>query len=561
MAEYDVVVCGAGAGGMTAALTAAHNGLSVLLCEATEQVGGTTSTSAGTLWLPGNRHGRAAGHDDTVQAAREYLDGLIGPDDHLGRREAFLETADDAIAFLEARCGLAFVSSGRHPDYLERPGAAMCGRAISPAEFDGRRLGPDFNRVRPPLKDFLLLGGMMAGKADVQALVQRYRSWPAFVRTGRLITRYALDRLSYSRGTRLVMGNALVAQMLFGLRQVGVEIRFGTRLVKLEQTGGRVSSVIAECSAASERIGARVAVVLAAGGIGHDTGMRQKMAPTEFDSLTPPAVRGDAVMAAKEVGAVVERQARDYLWQPVSRVPDGAGGYRLFPHLYLDRAKPGLIAVNKAGKRFVNEGCSYHHFVEGMLGPDDTAPSNLPAYLVCDRDFVERYGIGVVPPGTKNLRAFERTGYLVSAPTIVELAKKLDIEATDFAATVAQQNEFASRGSDPQFGKGATAVSRFNGDATQDGNPCLGPIQSAPFCAVRLFPADAASCTGLKTDKDGRVLGSDDLPIDGLYACGNDMASIMRGTYPGPGVTLGPAIVFGYRVGRHASACSNLGPS
>jgi len=552
MPEYDVIVCGAGAGGMTAALTAAHRGLSVLLCEATEQVGGTTSTSAGTLWLPGNRHGREAGHNDSVEAGRRYLEALIGPDDHLGRRQAFLETADEAIAFLEAQCGLAFVSSGRHPDYLELPGAAMCGRALSPVEFDGRRLGADFDRVRPPLKDFLVLGGMMANKTDVQALVQRYRSWPAFVRTGQLVTRYFRDRLSYSRGTRLVMGNALVARMLLGLRRVGVEIRFGTRLLKLEKTANRVSSVVVESTGVSERIGARVAVVLATGGIGHNPGMRRQLDPAEFDSLTPPAVRGDAVAAAKEVDAVFERQARDFLWQPVSRVPDGSGGYRLFPHLYLDRAKPGLIAVNKAGKRFVNEGSSYHHFVEGMLGADGAAASNLPAYLVCDRKFVETYGIGIVPPGTTNLRPFERTGYLVSAATISQLAGKLRIDVAGLEATVAQQNDFASQGRDPEFGKGATAVSRFNGDAKQEGNPCLGPIQSAPFCAVRVFPADAASCSGLRTDQDGRVLGSGDTPIDGLYACGNDMASVMQGTYPGPGATLGPAIVFGYRVGMHA---------
>jgi succinate dehydrogenase/fumarate reductase flavoprotein subunit len=348
------------------------------------------------------------------------------------------------------------------------------------------------------------------------------------------------------------MGNALVARMLLGLRQVGVEIRFDAGLVELEKTANRVNSVVVECNGVTERFDARVAVVLATGGIGHNPGMRQKLDPAEFDSLIPPAVRGDAIMAAQAVGAVLEHQARDYLWQPVSRVPDGSGGYRLFPHLYLDRAKPGLIAVNKAGKRFVNEGSSYHHFVEGMLGANGTVTSNLPAYLICDHKFLEKYGIGIVPPGTKNLRAFERTGYLISALTISKLADKLDIDGPGLEATVAQQNEFASQGRDSEFGKGATAVSRFNGDVKQEGNPCLGPIQVAPFYAVRVYPADAASCSGLRTDRDGRVLGSDDIPIDGLYACGNDMASVMQGTYPGPGATLGPAIVFGYRAGIHA---------
>jgi len=429
----------------------------------------------------------------------------------------------------------------------------MCGRALSPVEFDGRRLGNDFGRVRPPIKDFLLLGGMMANKADVQALVRRYRSWSAFLRTAQLVTRYARDRLSYPRGTRLVMGNALIAQMLLGLRQAGVAIRFDTRLVGLEKCGNRVTSVTVESNGVPELIGARVAVVLATGGIGHSQEMRRNLDQAEFESLTPPSVRGDAISAAQNVGAVLERQARDFLWQPVSRVPDGAGGHRLFPHLYLDRAKPGLIAVNDKGERFVNEGASYHHFVEGMLGVSNTSTrSNFPAYLVCDSTFVDKYGIGIVPPGTKNLRAFERTGYLVTAPTISKLADKLGINARGLELSAAQQSEFASQGRDLEFDKGDTAVSRFNGDSLQQGNPCLGPIQTPPFCAVRVFPADAASCTGLKTDRDGRVLSECNTPIDGLYACGNDMASVMQGTYPGPGATLGPAIVFGYRIGMHA---------
>ncbi len=261
-------------------------------------------------------------------------------------------------------------------------------------------------------------------------------------------------------------------------------------------------------------------------------------------------------MAAQDVGAKLEHHARDFLWQPVSRVPDGKGGWRLFPHLYLDRAKPGLIAVNAGGKRFVNEGASYHHFVEGMLGSGHVWNSNLPAYLVCDHRFIQTYGIGVVPPGCRNLRPFQRSGYLVSANTIRELAEKIGVSQSGLAETVRQQNADVEVGRDGDFGKGETTVSRFNGDAGQKPNPCLGPIQAPPFYAVQVYPADAASCTGLRTDKDARVLDEQDMPIDGLYACGNDMASVMKGAYPGPGATLGPAVVFGYRIAIHAHKSS-----
>lgn len=537
---------------MTAALAAARLGLSVVICEATDQVGGTTSTSAGTLWLPGNRHGQQAGHGDSTVAGSQYLDALIGPDDELGRRRAFLESAGPAIEFLEDQCGLAFVSSGQHPDYLDLPGAAVYGRAISSQEFDGRMLGTDFDRVRPPLKDFLVLGGMMANKADVLALLGRYRSWPAFRRTVQLVLRYLRDRISYARGTRLVMGNAMVGRMLLGLRNSGVEIRFGTRLLSIEKSGNRVSGIVVECNGSTTNITARLGVVLATGGIGHNENLRRDLPPGSVKSLAPSSVRGDALDAAKNVGAVLERQARDFLWQPVSRVPDGNGGWRLFPHLYLDRAKPGLIAVNSSGKRFVNEGASYHHFVEGMLGSGKDLNENLPAYLVCDHQFIQTYGVGVIPPGCRNLRPFKRSGYLLWANTIPELARKIGVSPSGLSATLRQYNADVAAGKDSAFGKGETTVSRFNGDAKKHPNPCLGPVQAPPFYAVQIFPADAASCTGLRTDKDARVLDDRDIPIDGLYACGNDMASVLKGSYPGPGATLGPAIVFAYRAALHA---------
>ncbi|WP_144146797.1 FAD-dependent oxidoreductase [Paraburkholderia sp. BCC1884] len=547
----DLIVVGAGAGGMTAALTAAHMGLNVVLCEATAQVGGTTATSAGTLWLPGNRHGRQAGYTDSPQAGAHYLQAISGPDDALDRRHAFLESADTAIEFLERHTALAFASAGEHPDYLEASGAATHGRALSPVEFDGRLLGADFDRVRAPLDDFLLLGGMMANKVDVQSLVRRYRSWKAFRRTVQLVGRYARDRLRYRRGTRLVLGNALVARMLFSLRAAKVELRFETRLVGLDKDGsGRVCGATFESGNSRISLQARCGVVLATGGIGHHAELRAALDPSAFESLTPQSVRGEGLALAREAGAILERHPGDFLWQPVSRVPASGGGHRLFPHLYLDRAKPGLLAVDHAGRRFVNEGASYHHFVAAMI----ERAADRPAYLICDAAFVRRYGLGVIPPGTRNLRHFERAGYLVIAQSPEELAKRLGIDAGAFSDTIRQNNEYAVSGTDAEFGKGATPVSRFNGDAQHHPNPCLGRIATAPFCALAIWPADAASSSGLRTDADGRVLDIHDRAIAGLYACGNDMASVMRGTYPGPGATLGPAIVFGWRVARHAEA-------
>lgn len=555
--QPDLIVVGAGAGGMTAALVAALEGLKVLLLEASDQVGGTTATSAGTLWVPGNLHGLRAGHGDSLPQAAQYLEAVIGPNDDRQCRAVFLETGAQALDYLERRTQVKFTSAGRHPDYLTLPGAAIAGRAVAPLPFDGRTLGPDFARVRPPLPTFMLLGGMMVGKADIQALIRRWKCWPDFLHSAGLVARYAADRLRHPRGTRLVMGNALVARLFASLREVGVDIRFGCRLRSLDMQQGRASGVcFADSDGQLQRLSARRGVVLATGGVGHDAALRRELIP-EGDlirSLVADDVQGDGLRAARSVGAALERHDApgNLFWQPVSVVPASRGG-GLFAHLFLDRAKPGLIAVDESGQRFTDEAASYHHFVENLLRAIGTPPLRR-VWLACDGAFVQRYGLGIIAPGTRSLDRWDKQGYIACEASLAQLAQRLGIDAEGLAVTVARVNTFAATGRDLDFGKGDTEVGRFNGDSAHSPNPCLGVIATAPFCALEIHPADAASSAGLATDGDGRVLGASSAPIPGLYACGNDAASIMRGSYPGPGTTLGPAIVFGYRVGRHAAS-------
>jgi succinate dehydrogenase/fumarate reductase flavoprotein subunit len=233
-------------------------------------------------------------------------------------------------------------------------------------------------------------------------------------------------------------------------------------------------------------------------------------------------------------------------------VPRSDGSKGVFPHLVLDRAKPGLIAVNSAGRRFVNEAVSYHDFVLAMFESRASAPS-IPAYLLCDATFLEKYGLGVVYPGHRRPRSFVENGYLKSGATLDELADRIGVDATALQATVARHNEFARTGVDTDFGKGETELNRFNGDAEHRPNPCLGRLETPPFYALTVWPADIAVSAGLATDANARVRSTDGQLIPGLYACGNDMASVMGGSYPGPGTTLGPAIVFAYRAARHAA--------
>jgi glycine/D-amino acid oxidase-like deaminating enzyme len=212
--EVDLLVAGAGPAGMTAALVASLQGLSVLLCEKSDQVGGTGSTSAGTLWIPGNHQSKKAGFDDSAAKAEEYLDALVGNASGRELRVAFLRTGPAAIDYLERNSDVKFLPCGRHPDYRSNmKGAAISGRAIIPQPFDGRLLGADFTRLRPPIAEYMLLGGMMIGKADIPPLLGRFQSLANFSHAAKLLARYAADRLRYPRGTRLMMGNALTARL------------------------------------------------------------------------------------------------------------------------------------------------------------------------------------------------------------------------------------------------------------------------------------------------------------------------------------------------------------
>ena len=552
--EIDLLIAGAGPAGMTAALVASLEGLDVLLCEKSDQVGGTGSTSAGTLWIPGNTQSQAAGFNDSAEQAERYLSALVGAT-HRDLRNAYLQTGPAAIDYLCARSELRFVACGTHPDYRSNmAGAAVAGRAIVPVPFDGRLLGGEFRRIRPPIPEFMLFGGMMVGKADLAPLIGRFQSAANFIYSVKLFARYLIDRLRYPRGTRIMMGNALVGRLFYSLRKRNVPILFNASIEDV--IGDRNGVAGARIKVGEEEIAVktRKGVVLATGGYAHNKSLREAFMPQPVPArcMSYEGNRGDGVAIGQRLGATIAPEhCTSGLWTPVSITTRADGSNGLFPHLVLDRAKPGLIAVNSAGRRFVNEAASYHDFVLAMFESHKTVPA-IPAYLICDAAFLKTYGLGIVYPGHRNPKKFVDSGYLVRGATLDELAGKIAVDAVQLRDTVARHNRFAETSVDIDFGKGETEFNRFNGDAGHAPNPCIGPIAVAPFYALAVWPADIAVSTGLATDADARVLGGEGKPIPGLYACGNDMASVMAGSYPGPGTTLGPGIVFAYRAAMHA---------
>jgi succinate dehydrogenase/fumarate reductase flavoprotein subunit len=557
--EVDLLVAGAGPAGMTAALVASIEGLNVLLCEKSDQVGGTGSTSAGTLWIPGNSQSMAAGFSDSAEQADHYLNALVGEGANRQLRDAYLGTGPTAIDYLCERTDVQFLPCGTHPDYRSNmPGAAIAGRAIVPRPFDGRLLGKDFWRVRAPIPEFMLLGGMMVGKVDIARLIGRYQSIANFVYSAKLFARYLIDRVRYPRGTRLMMGNALIGRLLYSLRRRNVPILFDAAIVDLVGDRGGIKGARLRKGGKELSVKARKGVVLATGGYGHNKQFRSAFMsrPVPEYSMSFEGNHGDGLDLGRRFGAaIMPEQSTSGLWTPVSIVPRADGSKGLFPHLVFDRAKPGLIAVNSAGRRFVNEAASYHDFVLAMFESHKSV-STMPAWLICDSMFIKKYGLGVVYPGHRNPGAFVKNGYLVSADSFEKLAGTIGADAVQLRETIARHNGFAETGIDIDFGKGETELNRFNGDAIHKPNPCIGPNATPPFYALAVWPADIAVSTGLATDADARVLGNDGSPIPGLYACGNDMTSVMAGSYPGPGTTLGPAIVFAYRAVMHAKQVS-----
>ncbi len=544
---------------MTAALVGSIEGLQVLVCEKADQVGGITATSAGTVWVPGSSQSHRAGVPDTTEQARRYLDSAIshGAESHLrSLRETFLETGARTIDYLEQKTEVAFVAAAAHPDYLSNhPGAAHGGRALNALPFDGRLLGKDFARIRPARPEFMVLGGMMVAKADIPALLKPFASGANFLHVARLLLRHGSDRLRYRRGTRLVMGNALVGRLFASLRKRSTPILFATRLVELLLDDGHVIGAAIEGSDGRKVIHARKGVVLATGGVGWNDRLRQRLFPQQAQdySLAPATSTGDGLEAAERLGATLERgPGTGGLWMPVSALRGQNGHLSLFPHIILDRAKPGLLAVNRAGRRFTNEADSYHAFVEAMLA-EESSETGVPAHLICDRSFIKDYGIGFIHPGTLNLKPFLTAGYLVKGADAPALARSIGVDPAALARTIADYNHYAVTGTDDAFGRGGSDLNRFNGDPGNKPNPCMRPIAAGPLFAVAVWPADLASSSGLRVDADARVLRPDDTPISGLYACGNDAASIFEGAYPGPGTTLGPAIVFGWRAAMHAA--------
>jgi len=553
--RYDVVVIGAGAAGMSAALFAAIRGAKTLLVEKTDFVGGTSAFSAGSIWIPNTRHASVIGASDSAANVERYLQQIVGNRADAALRASFLRAGPEAVDTLENHSEVKLRAYARHPDYRsELDGAVVAGRAMEPLPFDGRLLGEALKLLRPPLPEFTLLGGMMVDRTDIGHLLSSTKSVKSLLHSTKLLARHARDRLAHGRGTRLVMGNALVGRLLYSLIRRDVDILNRASLARIVRVAdGRVTNAVLASDGVSREIGIDGGLVLAGGGFSRHTVRRPVALGTdEAWSSVASGANGDAQDKAIEIGArISDRDLSPAFWAPASIRRRRDGSQAVFPHFVLDRGKPGTLVVDSNGRRFLNEAISYHQFALEMLAQGKSA---IPAFLIADAAAVRKYGLGMVRPGGWGTKAAVADGYLIVGDTIEQLAQRLNIDPDNLHETVDRMNGFAQTGRDLDFDRGSTVYQNHNGDVSAGGaNPNLGPIATAPFYALRLYPSDIGTSAGLVTDDVARVLDSGNRPIAGLYACGNDMQSVMGGTYPGPGITLGPAIAFAYLAASDAT--------
>ena len=553
--EFDAIVVGSGAGGLSAAISARFGGLNVVVLEKDALIGGTTALSGGVLWVPANPVARRLGIHDDPATAETYLRHEAKSAFNAEVVHSFLENGPEMVRFFEENTAVRFEAAAKFPDYhSDAPGASQGGRSLRVNPYDARELGPHLALLRSPLPEMSIFGTMTISGNEVNDFYNATRSLKSFWHVSRLVARHFLDTALHSRSTRLTNGNALAARLARTAIDAGVVIRTRSTLQAVLIEQGRVVGVRVTTPEGERELRARKGVVLACGGFPHDIARRSSLFPhdptgQEHVSPAPLANTGDGI----RIGMLAGGQLKDNLpqaaaWVPVSRVPKPDGTLGVFPHFF-DRSKPGVIAVTRDGVRFANESGSYHDMVQGMIAACGTRKKS--AFLVCDHKAIRRYGLGFVKPWPFPIRPHLRSGYLKQGRSIAELARAAGIDATRLTQTVARFNAEAAKGIDPDFHRGATSYNRAMGDPLGGGpNPCLAPLDTGPFYAVEIHVGDLGTFAGLAVNGDAQVLDQSGAPIPGLFAAGNDMCSIMGGNYPAAGITLGPAMTFGYIAGR-----------
>ena len=554
--EVDILVIGSGAGGLLSALVAAENHADVLVVEKEKLWGGTSATSGAGIWIPASDQAREAGFEDNVHDAFKYVRALSAdnvPDENI---RAFVENAAPMLRWVTDNTSLDYVAFP-YPDYhAENPGGSPTGfRTHMPMPMDGKQLGKDVETLRPASPAASLFGYLNWHFDETYIILFRAKGWQLHL--AKSLARYWLDlpfRFKSSKDRRLTLGNSLLGGLKLALNKKNVPVWLKTPMVELIEENGRVAGAVVERNGERVNIIARKGVILAAGGFEKSQEMRDEYTPSQTQQILSGGQTGntgDGIQQGMSIGANTLNMHSTWA-APVFYVPGEDRG-RLCT---IERALPGCIMVNQAGKRYLNEAASYHIVGQQMAAANVAAKNGEgagtdPSWIVFDHDFRHKYPVGPLYPILPDwLQRGEVQSILKKGKTIEELAENMGVEPSALAETVSRFNEGALKGEDPDFHRGEAAYDKMYGDPRHGPNPSLGPIEKGPFYAFPIHPGDIGTNGGLLTDDKARVIGKDGKAIKGLYAIGNNAASAMGESYPGAGVTIGPAMTYGYIAAR-----------
>ncbi|OJF14764.1 3-oxosteroid 1-dehydrogenase [Couchioplanes caeruleus] len=537
--QFDVVVVGCGAAGMTAALRLAKRGLSVVVVEKAPTFGGSAARSGAGIWIPNNEIILAAGVPDTPAKAATYLAAVVDGDVPTAKQQAFLDNGPPMISFVMGNSPLRFRFMEGYPDYYpEFAGGMPQGRSIEPDLFDGKLLGAELSRLNPAYMP--TPPGVSVFSADYKWLVLSLVNAKGFAVAAECVARYAAAVLHGK--TPLTMGQALAAGLRAGLLGAGVPVWLDTPFQDLRfDASGRVTGVVVTRDGSSTVIGANRGVIVAAGGFEHNLAMRlayqREPIGTEW-TVGAKENTGDGIQAGLRAGAATDF-LDDSWWGPAIPTPGE-------PYFCLaERTLPGSLMVNSAGVRFVNEAAPYSDVVHVMYDKNGITP-DIPAWLIFDQNYRNRYLFGDIAPAFPFPDSWYDAGAVYRSSTLGGLADKIGVPASALSATVSRFNGFARTGRDTDFHRGDSTYDHYYTDPAVRPNSCLAPLWLPPYYACKIVPGDLGTKGGLRTDARARVLHAGGPVIPGLYAAGNSSAAVMGHSYAGAGSTIGPAMTFGY---------------
>jgi 3-oxosteroid 1-dehydrogenase len=540
--EFDVVVVGAGGAGMTAALAASRrHGLRTLLIEKSPWFGGSTARSGGGVWIPGNYALKAAGQVDPgdMDTAKTYLDSIVGDVVPKVRRDTYIDRGPEVMDFLKANTPVRFQWVPDYADYLpEQPGGRPAGRSVEPVPLDARFLGDELKHLHPPYTN--APANLIVTQADFRKLSLGLRT----IKGPLTMVKVLLKRVwAMARGKKMyAMGHAIAIGLRKGLEDAGVTVAYDTELKELLIENDRVVGAVVEHSGERHTIRANRGVILGSGGFEHNQELREKFLPQPTSSTWStgaPSNTGGGLLAGMAVGADTDL-LDDAWWGPTIELPGRAWFF------LAERNLPGSMIVNAAGKRYMNEAAPYVEATHAMYEGEATGVGHVPSYMIFDQTYRNRYLFAGIAGRQPFPGRWYKEGVIVRADSLTGLAEKLGLPADQLTETVERFNGFARTGVDEDFHRGDSAYDKYYSDPTVKPNCSLAPIEKGPFYAVKVVAGDLGTKGGLVTDEHARVLRPDGSPIAGLYAAGNVSAAVMGNTYPGPGGTIGPAIVFGY---------------